>query len=87
MARYFIPIMRYVGGEDYEVVDREVRPVDASADEIRNYLRHGSDDGDSMFLRHTFKGGRFLRERRLMEHAARREERHMMLHLRRKETA
>jgi hypothetical protein len=84
---YFIPIMRYVGGEDYEVVDREVRPVDATAEQIRNHLLHGGDDGDSLFLRSTFKGGRFLRERRLMERYARREERHMMLHLRRKEAA
>jgi hypothetical protein len=85
--RYFIPIMRYVGGEDYEVVDREVRPVDATAGEIRTHIRDMGADAHDIFQLRCLKGRAFLRERARMERAARREERHMMLHLHRKPAA
>lgn len=84
--RLYIPIMRYVGGEDYEVVDREVLAHQAPTKALRRYINSGNDAEDAMIERMNARNtATFLRNRARSERNARREERYLMLVLQRRQ--
>lgn len=83
----FIPIMKYVGGEDYMIIEREVLAKDATAEEIRRYLADlYPDEAELLYIRDIYGNnvGKYLRERERIERYSRKQERYLMLLLRRK---